>query len=248
MFGQLGWRTHTVVNPETESQKPYVLPKLGKLSASLGIGAVGMPGNSAYFGFLELCTPKEGETLVVSGAAGAVGSLVGQIGKIKGLRVVGIAGSNEKCRWLVDELGFDAAINYKTEDVAEALRKATPNGIDCYFDNVGGEISTIVMQQMNAFGRISVCGSITVYNAESPTFVQVPDLQKLFNWKQLRMEGFIVNRWNDRWQEGLKQMAEWIQQGKIKVEETVTEGFENMPAAFIGMLKGANTGKAVIKV
>lgn len=237
-----------MVNVDELPSKPYVLPKLGNLPRSLGIGAIGMPGNTAYFGLLEICQPKEGETLVVSGAAGAVGSLVGQIGKIKGLRVIGIAGSDDKCKWIVDELGFDVAINYKTQDVAEELRKAAPNGVDCYFDNVGGEISNAVINQMNEYGRISVCGSISAYNADLASYPRVPDLQKVFNWKQLKMEGFLVPRWTHRWSEGLKQMAEWIMQGKIKYEETVTEGFENMPAAFIGMLGGANTGKAVIKV
>lgn len=207
-----------------------------------------MPGNTAYFGLLEICKPKEGETMVVSGAAGAVGSLVGQIGKIKGLRVIGIAGTDDKCDWIVKDLGFDVAINYKTANLEEELKKAAPNGVDCYFDNVGGEISSVVLNQMNEFGRISVCGSISAYNADVANYPRVPDLAKLFNWKQLRMEGFLVPRWTNRWMEGLKQMAEWIMQGKIKYEETVTEGFENMPAAFIGMLNGANTGKAIVKV
>lgn len=204
-----------------------------------------MPGNTAYFGFLEICQPKEGETVVVSTAAGAVGSLVGQIAKIKGCRVVGITGSDEKCKWLINDLGFDAAINYKTADLKKELKAAAPKGIDCYFDNVGGEISQNVIEQMNLSGRISVCGAITGYNGQE---VSVHAPQKNFVFKQLKMEGFIVHRWANRWMEGVSQMLQWIKDGKIKFLETVTEGFENMPQAFMEMLNGKNTGKAVVKV
>lgn len=141
-----------------------MLPAFDKLPLSLGVGILGMPGNTAYFGFLEICQPKAGETVVVSGAAGAVGSVVGQIAKLKGCRVIGFAGSDEKCQWLTNELGFDHAINYKKSDHRLALSKAAPNGVDCYFDNVGGELSSTVIQQMNLFGRVSVCGSISSYN------------------------------------------------------------------------------------
>lgn len=166
VFGDFGWRTHTVVNPDSEGQRPYKLPDMGAIPRSLGIGYLGMPGNTAYFGLLEICQPKAGETVVVTGAAGAVGSLVGQIAKIKGCHVIGLAGSDEKCDWLTGELGFDKAINYKAGNVRAALKAAAPNGIDCYFDNVGGELSSIVINQMNLFGRISVCGSISSYNLE----------------------------------------------------------------------------------
>uniref|UniRef100_A0A336MUL9 Prostaglandin reductase 1 n=1 Tax=Culicoides sonorensis TaxID=179676 RepID=A0A336MUL9_CULSO len=248
LFGYFGWRTHSIVNPEEMDSKPYVLPDFGNLPRSLAIGAVGMPGNTAYFGLLEICQPKAGETLVVSGAAGAVGSLVGQIAKLKGLKTIGIAGSDDKCEWLTQKLGFDHAINYKTTNVGEELKKVAPNGVDCYFDNIGGELSATIIQNMNSFGRIAVCGSISVYNKKVEEYPKIPDMQKLFNWKQLRMEGFIVNRWANRWMEGLSQMLEWIKQGHIKYEETVTTGFENMPTAFIEMLTGKNFGKAVIKV
>jgi len=246
-----GWRTHTVVNPDTSQgddfmSKIVLLPDLGSLSPSLGLGAVGMPGNTAYFGFLDICQPKEGEVVVVSGAAGAVGSLVGQIAKIKGCYVIGYAGSDDKVQWLVNELGFDRAFNYKTVDVAQSLKEAAPHGVDCYFDNVGGLLSSAVRNQMNPFGRISVCGSISAYNESSvPTApISEPD----FVFKQLKMEGFLVHRWQHRWMEGLTQMLQWIGEGKIKVRETYTEGFVNMPRAFIDMLQGANTGKAVVKV
>uniref|UniRef100_A0A8D8CVF9 Prostaglandin reductase 1 n=1 Tax=Culex pipiens TaxID=7175 RepID=A0A8D8CVF9_CULPI len=245
VFGQFGWRTHTVCDPSKDtSGKPYVLPDFGSLPASLGLGVLGMPGNTAYFGLLELCAPKEGETVVVSGAAGAVGSIVGQIAKIKGCRVVGIAGSDDKCAWL-KELGFDEVINYKTANVKEALQRAAPKGVDCYFDNVGGVITEAVMRLMNTFGRIAVCGTISNYNGVP---IPVQDPQTDFVFKQLRMEGFIVTRWVDRWTEGIMANLGWIREGKLQWQETVSEGFKSMPQAFMDMLKGGNTGKAVVKV
>ncbi|XP_060535060.1 prostaglandin reductase 1-like isoform X2 [Cylas formicarius] len=168
--GMFGWRTHSIVSDATigwPSMPTYVLPDFGKLPISLALGALGTPGNTAYLGFLEICQPKSGETVVVSGAAGAVGNQVGQIAKIKGCKVIGIAGSDEKGKWLVDDLKFDHFINYKTQNVDEALKELAPEGIDCYFDNVGGEISTIVLNNMNAYGRVSVCGSISGYNDRS---------------------------------------------------------------------------------
>ncbi|XP_062540760.1 prostaglandin reductase 1-like [Armigeres subalbatus] len=245
IFGQFGWRTHTIFNPnKTQGEKPYVLPDFGSLPASLGLGILGMPGNTAYFGFLEICDPKEGETVVVSGAAGAVGSVVGQIAKLKGCQVIGIAGSDDKCEWL-KKLGFEHAINYKTQNILEELKKAAPKGIDCYFDNVGGTITETVIRLMNLNGRISVCGTISNYNSVP---VQVADPQRDFVFKQLKMQGFIVSRWGHRWLEGINANLNWIRQGKLQYEETVTEGFENMPKAFMDMLKGGNTGKAIVKV
>ncbi|XP_058817481.1 prostaglandin reductase 1-like [Topomyia yanbarensis] len=246
IFGQFGWRTHTVCNPsKQQSDKPYVLPDFGSLPTSLGLGVLGMPGNTAYFGLLEVCKPKKGETVVVSGAAGAVGSLVGQIAKIKGCRAVGIAGSDAKCQWLRN-LGFDEAINYKTtSNIFADLKKAAPDGIDVYFDNVGGRTSEAAIKLMNLYGRIAVCGTISNYNT---SIEKVTDPLRIMVFKQLKMEGFVVWRWNDRWLEGIMANLQWIQEGKLKWQETVTEGFENVPGAFMDMLKGGNTGKAVVKV
>lgn len=251
VYGSFGWRTHTIFNPKTEDQgliKPYVLSSFGKLPVSLGLGHLGMPGNTAYFGFLEICKPKEGDVVVVSGAAGAVGNLVGQIAKVKGCKVIGIAGSDDKCAWLTKEIGFDHAINYKTESVGDVLKGYAPDGVDCYFDNVGGGISSIVISQMREFGRISVCGSISSYNLPIAEWPKVPILQPSFVFNQLKMEGFLVTRWWNKWFDGIDQLKQWTDEGKLKYRETVTDGFENMPQALIDMLQGQNTGKAVVKV
>ncbi|KAG5867026.1 hypothetical protein JTB14_037113 [Gonioctena quinquepunctata] len=249
VIGQFGWRTHTIASGDRlglgeRASPPRPVPKMGELPLSLVLGAAGMVGNTAYFGFLELCKPQEGETVVVSGAAGGVGSQVGQIAKIKGCRVIGIAGSNEKGRWLVEDLGFDHFINYKTDDIDAALKEFAPDGVDCYFDNVGGEISSTVIQNMNKFGRVSVCGAISGYNEK----VRAPSIYGAVVSKELVVEGFLVTRWLGRWNEGVQQNIKWIREGKVKYSETITEGFENMFDAFTDMLKGVNVGKAIVKV
>lgn len=244
-----GWCDYCVINSSATTNfmnKVYKLPNLKGLSQSLGIGAVGMPGASAYFGFLEICKPKAGETVVVSGAAGAVGSLVGQIAKIKGCKVIGLAGSEDKVKWLEKELGFDKALNYKNVDVAVALKSAAPNGVDCYFDNVGGELSSTIINQMNLFGRVSVCGSISSYNDVNIPVATI--IQPSVVSKQIRVEGFLVGRWADHWPEAFAELTKWIKSGNIQTKEHVTEGFENIYDAFVGMLKGENVGKAVVKI
>ncbi|KAG5347573.1 PTGR1 reductase, partial [Acromyrmex charruanus] len=250
IVGNLGWRTHTIINPKIEDQffkqNPYLLPDIDDLPSSLGLGMLGMPGNTVYFGLLEICKPKTGETIVISGAAGAVGSHVGQIAKILGLNVIGICGSDEKCKWLTEEMGFDFAINYKTIPVAARLREVAPQGVDCYFDNVGGDISGTVVYQMNLYGRVAVCGSISSYDAKSLPKCTILQPTMVFN--QLKMEGFIVRRWSDRWNEGIMQNLQWIREGKLRYRETVTKGFENMFDAFIGMMRGENIGKAIVQV
>lgn len=220
-------------------------PGLAPLSAWLGV--LGMPGLTARFGFLDICQPKPGETAVVSGAAGAVGSIVGQIAKIQGCRAVGIAGADDKIAWLLNEAGFDAAFNYKTTaDYSAKLKELCPGGIDCYFDNVGGAISDAVFPLMNTFGRVSVCGQISQYNVEKPE----PG-PRLLGWiliRQLKVEGFIVRRFADRAGEGIAELAQWLREGRLKHREEVMEGFENTPKAFIAMLSGANIGKMLVKV
>jgi NADPH:quinone reductase len=240
--GFWGWQEFATVDAKTLTKLD---PKLAPVSTALGV--LGMPGMTAYFGFLEICKPKPGETVVVSGGAGAVGSLVGQIAKIKGCHVVGIAGANDKVEWMTKELGFDAGFNYKTtSDYGAKLKELCPKGIDCYFDNVGGAITDAVFPLMNTFGRISICGQISQYNLEKPELG--PRLLSLILVKQLLVEGFIVFRWQNRYQEGIAQMATWLREGKLKHREEVINGFENTVKAFIGMLQGDNTGKMLVKV
>ncbi|XP_063770279.1 prostaglandin reductase 1-like isoform X2 [Pseudophryne corroboree] len=239
-----GWKTHFISDGQGAHLLPPIWPE--SLPKSLAVGAVGMPGLTAYFGLLEICNPKEGEVVLVNGAAGAVGSVVGQIAKIKGCKVVGSAGSDEKVTFL-KEIGFDEAFNYKTvNSLEEALKKASPEGYDCYFENVGGKFADAAIPQMKNFGRISACGAISLYN--EAVIPSGPYIQPHIVSKQLRMEGFIVTRWLDRYPEGQKQLLQWVLEGKLKYHEHITNGFENMPAAFIGMLNGENIGKAVIKV
>ncbi|XP_063770269.1 prostaglandin reductase 1-like isoform X1 [Pseudophryne corroboree] len=239
-----GWTTHFISDGQVLQAIPSSWPE--SLPKSLALGTVGMPGLTAYFGLLEICNPKEGEVVLVNGAAGAVGSVVGQIAKIKGCKVVGSAGSDEKVTYL-KEIGFDEAFNYKTVDcLEEALKKASPEGYDCYFENVGGKFADAAIPQMKTFGRISVCGAISLYN--DAVLPSGPYIQTYLVTKQLRMEGFLVSRWQEKFREGQKQLLQWVSEGKLKYHEHITNGFENMPAGFMGMLNGENIGKAVIKV
>jgi NADPH-dependent curcumin reductase CurA len=239
--GYWGWRDFAVSRAAwLQKLNPQVAP------VSTALGVLGMPGMTAYFGFLDICAPKAGETVVVSGAAGAVGSLVGQIAKIHGCRTIGIAGTDDKIRHLLDDLGFDAAFNYKTNpDYATKLKELCSNGIDCYFDNVGGAISDAVFTLLNTFGRVSVCGQISQYNLQKPE--SGPRLLGKVLVSQLKVEGFIVTKFQDRWPQGIAQMARWIQEGKIRYREDIVEGFLNTPRAFIEMLQGKNIGKMLVK-
>ncbi|KDR24385.1 prostaglandin reductase 1-like [Zootermopsis nevadensis] len=252
IVGHFGWQTKSIINIDNPPtilwmSKPFIIPDFSGLPLSLALGVLGMPGNTAYFGFLEICKPKPGETVVVSGAAGAVGSHVGQLAKIKGCKVIGFAGSDDKVKWLKNNLKFDAAFNYKTTDITKALKEAAPDGIDCYFDNVGGTLSSAIIAQMRERGRISVCGSISSYNEDYTKLPLAPILQPSLVFRELKMEGFIVRRWLDRWDEGINYNLQLIKEGKLVHPETVTEGFDNIAKAFIGMLRGENVGKAVVK-
>lgn len=205
-----------------------------------------MPGLTAYFGLLDIGQPQEGETVVVSGAAGAVGMTVCQIAKIKGCRVVGIAGSEEKNRYLENELQVDATINYKTADIKQAIRAACPKGVDIYFDNVGGEISDAVMQLLNQGARIPVCGQISLYCLERPDIG--PRIQPYLLVNSALMKGFIVSNYAARFAEGGKQLAQWLAEGKLKYCETFVEGFENAPRAFLDLFTGKNLGKQLVRI
>nr|XP_010968382.1 prostaglandin reductase 1 isoform X1 [Camelus bactrianus] len=241
---QSGWTTHSISDGKDLEKLLAEWPDT--LPLSLALGTVGMPGLTAYFGLLNICGVKGGETVMVNAAAGAVGSVVGQIAKLKGCKVVGAAGSDEKVAYL-KELGFDVAFNYKTvKSLEEALRQTSPGGYDCYFDNVGGEFSNTVISQMKKFGRIAICGAISTYNRTGP-LPPGPDPENII-YQELHMEGFIVYRWQGEVkQQALKDLLAWVLEGKIQYREHVTEGFENMPAAFMGMLKGENLGKAIVK-
>jgi NADPH-dependent curcumin reductase CurA len=210
------------------------------------LGALGMPGMTAYFGLLDVGAPKEGETVVVSGAAGAVGSVVGQIAKLKGCRVVGIAGGPEKCGWLVEELGFDAAIDYKSEDVGDALRKHCPEGVDVYFDNVGGEILDAALARLARGARIVICGAISQYNKMNSMRGPSNYMSLLVN--RARMQGFVVMDYMSRYPEAMQDMAAWIADGRLIAREEVAEGLENFPEALQKLFKGENVGKLVLKV
>jgi len=215
------------------------------LSAYLGV--LGITGLSAYFALLEIAHPKNGETLVVSGAAGAVGTIVGQIGKIMGCRVIGVAGSDEKVALLKTKFGFDEAINYKTTtDLKAAIAAACPNGVDIYFDNVGGKVSEAVLPNMNAYGRIPVCGAISNYNdTEIP---MSPSVFPLVVIKFLTIKGFLIADHAPRFAEGLAQLSQWLKEGKITYSETVLKGFDKLPEAFLGIFEGKNEGKMIVEI
>ena len=238
--GMFGWRMYDTAKADGLMR---VVPGV---SPSTALGVLGMPSLTAYFGLLDIGQPKEGETVVVSGAAGAVGMTVCQIAKIKGCRVVGIAGSDEKNEYLRHELGVDATINYKTAVMIEALKEACPNGIDVYFDNVGGDISDAVMPLIKNGARIVICGQISMYNSTEPPIGLRPQPFLLVN--SAMMKGFIITQYASRFGEGIKQLAEWFISGKLKHAETIVEGFENTPQAFIGLFSGENLGKQVVKV
>jgi hypothetical protein len=235
-----GWQTYGVSKGETLRK---IDPSQAPLSYSLGV--LGMPGFTAYAALLDVGQPKEGETVVVSAASGAVGVVAGQIAKIKGARVVGIVGSDEKRDYIVKELGFDAGINRKTQELYPALKEAAPNGIDVYFDNTAGVILETVLQQINLGARIPLVGLISQYNATSPP--PGPNLMPLLI-KRALIKGFLVSDYQHRFDDFLRDVSGWLHSGQIKYKEDVVLGLENAPRAFIGLLRGENFGKLIVKV
>lgn len=223
--------------------------KLDKSIAPLSyyLGILGMPGLTAYFGLLDIGKPMSGETVVISGAAGAVGIVVGQIARIKGCRVVGISGSDEKNAYLSSELKFDEVINYQTTgSMRKAIEKACPDGVDIYFDNVGGEISDAVISHINRGARIIICGQISLYNE---TKLPVgPRIQPTLLKKSALMQGFIVSNYASRFPEGVKQLSGWLGEGRLSYQETIVKGFEKLPETFIGLFEGKNTGKSLVEL
>jgi hypothetical protein len=240
-YGEYGWQEYAAVSGQCLTKQPFMEP----LSHLLSV--YGVSGLTAYFGLTEVGLAKSGETVVISAAAGSVGSFAGQIAKIIGCRVVGIAGGDEKCRWLTEELGCDAAVNYKSGPISESLKAACPGGIDLYFDNVGGEILEAALSQMNLMGRIACCGTVSTYDGAQPAHGPhgVPFLLVV---KRLTMRGFIVSDFFGKRDEALAQLHSWVGEGRIKVFEDIVEGFESLPEALIGLLHGKNRGKRMVKI
>lgn len=246
VVGQTGWQTHSINDGAALKVIPKDLP-----SDSMAVGVLGMPGMTAYMGLMDIGKPQAGETLVVAAASGAVGSVVGQVAKLQGLRVVGVAGGAEKCRYVVEELGFDACIDHKSDNFAEELKQACGKGIDIYFELVGGKVFDAVLPLLNPRARIPVCGVIAQYNAqgvpEGPN--DLPLLLRTMLTKRARMQGFIVfEEYGDRHEEFFREMTPLVTQGKIKFREDVVQGLEQAPEAFIGLLEGRNFGKLVVHV
>jgi NADPH-dependent curcumin reductase CurA len=238
--GMFGWRLYNTATAEGLMKVPAGAP------VTTALGVLGIPGLTAYFGLLDIGRPQPGETVVVSGAAGAVGTTVCEIAKIKGCRVVGVAGSDEKNRYLQQELGVDGVINYKTDDVRKAMKAACPDGIDVYFDNVGGEVSDAVLPLINTGARIVICGQISAYCQDRPEAGPRPQPYLLIN--RALMRGFIITDYSAQFAEGVKQLAQWLSEGKLKYAESIVAGFENTPQAFIGLFSGENLGKQIVKV
>jgi NADPH-dependent curcumin reductase CurA len=241
VYGTLGIQEYATLAGKT-------LTKVEARGAALPVylSTLGMPGMTAYFGLLDIGTPKPGETVVVSGAAGAVGSVVGQIAKIKGCRAVGIAGGRQKCDYLVRELGFDAAIDYKSDDLKKTLRQHCPQGVDVYFDNVGGEILDTVLTQLARHARIVICGAISQYNTTSGVRGPANYLSLLVN--RAKMQGMVVFDYADRYPEAMREMAGWMAAGKLKSREDIVTGIETFPETLLKLFKGENMGKLVLKV
>ncbi|MCY4025681.1 MAG: NADP-dependent oxidoreductase [Acidobacteria bacterium] len=241
--GLLGWQDYHLTDgrgaaPLATFEPVHPLPTY--------LGTLGGTGLTAYFGMREVARPKEGETVVVSGAAGATGSVAVQIARILQCRVIGIAGGAAKCRWLTKELGLDGAIDYKTEDVGARLNELCPGGVDVYFDNVGGPTLGVLLDRMNRWGRIAVCGMISGYNAGSPQ----PGPANLFRLitRRIRMEGFLVPDYAPRFKEARRELSAWLATGALRSQEDVREGFENIPATFLDLFRGGNTGKLMVRL
>ncbi len=239
--GNLPWQQYCIA---TENSLLKIDTSIAPASYYLGV--LGMPGLTAYFGFMQIGKPKNGDTVVVSGAAGAVGLVVGQLAKMHGCRVIGIAGSDEKLRLLKEDFGFDEVINYKTcTNVEKAITDACPNAVDIYFDNVGGAISDAVIKNINFNARIVLCGQIALYNnTEIP---MGPRIQPMLLTRSVLMQGFIVGNYQSQFTEGSKQLATWIKEGKLKFKETIVKGFDQLPEALLGLFEGDNIGKMIVE-
>ena len=244
VMSRAGWQTHALSNGKDLRK---VDPKLGSISTAVGV--LGMPGMTAYTGLLDIGKPQPGETVVVAAASGAVGSAVGQIARIKGARAIGIAGGKDKCDYVTKELGFDACLDHRDPDLAAKLKDACPKGIDVYFENVGGAVFEAVFPLLNAFARVPVCGLIAHYNdTEASTPKWAAAMMRAVLTKRLTIRGFIVSDFAARHADFLRDMSGWVRDGKVKHRECITEGLERAPGAFMGLLKGANFGKQLVRV
>jgi len=240
-----GWQDYAISNGTGVQKLDPSMPR-----PSYALGVLGMPGFTAYMGLLDIGQPKPGETVVVAAATGAVGSVVGQIAKLKGCRAVGIAGGREKCEYAVKDLGFDACLDHKSADLPQHLAQACPKGIDVYFENVGGAVFDAVFPLLNTFARVPLCGLIARYNAtELPQGTdRLPLLMTTVLTKRLRMQGYIISDYSARSGEFYRDMPQWVKEGRVKTREDIVDGLENAPGAFLGMLEGRNFGKLVVKV
>ncbi|MFA6083586.1 NADP-dependent oxidoreductase [Mucilaginibacter sp.] len=242
VYGILDWKEIQVVDGDALT---IVDEQVAPLTAYLGV--LGMTGITAYMGLIKVGLPKAGETIVVSGAAGAVGTIVGQIGKLLGCRVIGIAGTDEKTAMLKSKFGFDEALNYNAElNLREAIAKVCPNGVDIYFDNVGGQISDAVYYNLNNFARVPLCGAISLYNSTSA--MSGPRFEYMLITKSIKVQGFIYDNFPEHNEEANKQLSKWLKEGKLIYTETIAEGFKKLPAAFINLFEGKNEGKMIVKV
>jgi hypothetical protein len=241
-FGDLGWQEYATVPGKSLMKQPQVTPLSHLLSF------YGVSGLTAYFGLREVAQAEHGDTVVISAAAGAVGTFAGQIARIMGCRTVGIAGGDEKCRWLTDELGYDAAVNYKAGPISESLKAACPDGIDAYFDNVGGDTLETALSQMKMNGRVACCGVVSTYDTASQPAHGPRGVPLLFVVKRLTMRGFIVSDFFGKRDEALAELRSWVEEGRLKVIEDIVEGFENLPDSLIGLLQGKNRGKRMVRI
>ncbi|HEY5470133.1 MAG TPA: NADP-dependent oxidoreductase [Bacteroidales bacterium] len=242
VFGSLPWATHSIgIAENLRKVDPVIVPP------GYYLGVLGMPGLTAYFGITDIGKPKKGDTVVISGAAGAVGIVAGQIAKLLGARVIGITGSDEKCKLLLGEFGFDEAINYKTtKTLRKTLEDICPKGVDVYYDNVGGEISDAVIANLNFHARIALCGQISQYN--NTRIQMAPSILPMLLTRSVMVQGFIVSNYSARFSEAFEHLTKWVHEGTLKYKETIIKGFDKLPEAFVGLFSGENKGKMLVEI